>query len=280
MYYGRVFVAPTVVTHNAQFMQGGKVVVLRGVDVPADTLPTITDKLGNVRFVRIRVNWAAIEPTQGNFDTSTDGPIDRLDQRVAQYQAEGIQVLIDFHITSTNPMPDWAEAGTGPDWWTDPNSVNTYWPFVQMMVLRYQSYANVMGFELWNEPQGAPATAAGTDQVIRWQAQLIKRIRTIDKQRAIVVMLRGGWDQGLRHAQLQHFGDTHHLVLDFHDQFCGCLANERGRVLPRRRELGQIVSRYDQRPVEPIHRHKGRPSRPPGLRRSLGQGAAPAGAGG
>ena len=74
------------------------------------------------------------------------------------------------------------------------------------------------------QPQGAPATAAGTDQVIRWQAQLIKRIRTIDKQRAIVVMLRGGWDQGLRHAQLQHFGDTHHLVLDFHDQFCGCLA--------------------------------------------------------
>lgn len=225
MYYGRVFVAPTVITHNAQFMRDGKVVVLRGVDVPPDTMPTIVDKLGNVTFVRIRVNWAQIEPTEGTFDTSPDGPIDRLDQRVEAYQAEGIQVLIDFHITSTNPMPDWAEAGTGPDWWTDPNSVDKYWPFVQMMVLRYQAYANVMGFELWNEPQGAPATAAGTDQVIRWQARLIKRIRTIDKQRAIVVMLRGGWDQGLRHAQLQHFGDTHHLVLDFHDQFCGCFAN-------------------------------------------------------
>ena len=216
-----MFVAPTVVTHNAQFTRNGQVVALRGLDVTGQTVPKLIDELGNVTLVRIRVNWADIEPAKGEFDATE---LAELDDVVQTYEADDVQMLIDFHITSTNPMPAWAKADAGPDWWADHKTMMAdYWPFVQMMVLRYQAYADVMGFELWNEPQGAPATAAGTDEVIRWESALITQVRKIDKVRALVVMLRGGWDQGLRHANLHHFADTQHLVLDFHDQFCGCL---------------------------------------------------------
>ncbi len=233
MYDLLVYAAPTVVTHNAQFINraSGQVVALRGINTPANTTPKLVDELGNVTFVRIRVNWSEIEPSAGQFDTAAGGPLDDLDQRVEDYAAEGINVLIDFHVTATNPMPVWASQATGPDWWADPTSPGLYEPFADMMVNRYDAYANVMGYELWNEPQGAPATAAGTDEVIRWESKVIASIRQIDTQRAIVVMLRGGSDLGLRHAQLHHFTDTRHLVLDFHDPFCGCVTNAKGRYV-------------------------------------------------
>ena len=195
------------------------------------TTPTIVDKLGNVNFVRIRVNWSEIEPTEGQFDTAAGGPLDELDQRVADYEDKDVNVLIDFHVTTTSPMPTWASDQTGPDWWADPKSPGLYEPFVDMMVNRYDAYPNVMGYEIWNEPQGAPATAAGTDEVIRWESKIIASIRQIDTQRAIVVMLRGGSDLGLLHAQLHHFTDTRHLVLDFHDPFCGCVTNAKGKYV-------------------------------------------------
>ena len=233
MYDRLVYVAPTIVTHNAQFLdlQKNQVVVLRGIDAPAPTTPTIVDKLGNVNFVRIRVNWSEIEPTEGEFDTAAGGPLDELDQRVADYEDKDVNVLIDFHVTTTSPMPTWASDQTGPDWWADPKSPGLYEPFVDMMVNRYDAYPNVMGYEIWNEPQGAPATAAGTDEVIRWESKIIASIRQIDTQRAIVVMLRGGSDLGLLHAQLHHFTDTRHLVLDFHDPFCGCVTNAKGKYV-------------------------------------------------
>ena len=218
-----MFTPPVVITHNTQFMEAGAPIVLRGVDVPGDNTPTIVDKLGNVNFVRIRIDWADIEPSQGTFDPA---PLAKLDAEVQEYQADHVQMLLDFHITTANPMPAWAAANTGADWWTSASSLPDYEPFVNMMVNRYDGYSDVMGYELWNEPQGASSTAAGTEEVIRWESQLITDVRAIDKQRAIVVMLRGGWDLGLRHAKLHDFGDTHHLVLDFHDQFCGCLTGD------------------------------------------------------
>ena len=226
MYDGPVLaVPPDIITHNAQFTDrtSGQTVILRGVDITGDSFPKIVDKLGNVNFVRIRVNWADIEPTQGSF---SEPELDALDNVVEAAEAEHIEALIDFHFTSENPMPAWAQPAVPASWWTSSTSAGEFEPFVEMMVRRYSAFPNVIGYELWNEPQWAPATAAGTDEVIRWQAGVINDIRKIDKQRAIVVMLRGGWDQGLRHANLHHFGDTHHLVLDFHDQFCGCVGGD------------------------------------------------------
>ena len=285
MYDRLVYVAPTIVTHNAQFLdlQKNQVVVLHGIDAPAQTTPTIVDKLGNVNFVRIRVNWSEIEPTEGQFDTAAGGPLDELDQRVADYEDKDVNVLIDFHVTTTSPMPTWASDQTGPDWWADPKSPGLYEPFVDMMVNRYDAYPNVMGYEIWNEPQGAPATAAGTDEVIRWESKIIASIRQIDTQRAIVVMLRGGSDLGLLHAQLHHFTDTRHLVLDFHDPFCGCVTNAKGKYVSGYSADGESLIKPSPADVQwqsrrsRLRRNQGRPGAPSRVRRSLGQSAQPPG---
>jgi hypothetical protein len=210
------YVPPTVTTQGVHFMEAGKPIVLRGIDLPWNNVPNVMTMVGG-NFARVRVNWADMEPTAGSYDETN---LEKLDATVDELAQHNIQVLIDFHFLKDQPPPAWA-ALPG-DWWTNPASQTEYFPFVMMMVQRYQADANVMGFELWNEPQGAPSTAAGTAEVIKWQAALIKQIRTIEPQRALVVMLRGGWDQGLRQANLALFGPAKQLVLDFHDQFCGC----------------------------------------------------------
>ena len=137
MYDGPVFaVPPDIVTHNAQFTDrtSGQTVILRGVDVTADSFPKIVDKLGNVNFVRIRVNWADIEPTQGSFDPSPSSTPSTTGRAA---EAKHVEALIDFHFTTDNPMPAWARACRPGIGGPSPTSAGLYEPFVEMMVRRY-----------------------------------------------------------------------------------------------------------------------------------------------
>jgi Cellulase (glycosyl hydrolase family 5) len=198
---------PTIITKGDQFTEHGTVVRLQGLNVPAGQEPVIVTQLG-AKFVRIRVNWSDVEPNgPADLDPATPTPaVIAIDQQVADY-----------------PPPAWTDYATTSDWWTDPSSLSDFEPFVRFMVTRYQQYPNVMGFEIWNEPHGAADTRADTAQVIAWEAKVNALVRSLDQYRAVVVMVRNAWDQGLQQANLNAFGPTRHLVLDVHDQFCGCL---------------------------------------------------------
>jgi hypothetical protein len=208
---------PTVITSATQFTIAGRPVILRGINQEAGGTDSITTKLG-AKFVRIRVPWAAVEPREGVWSQ----PVLRsLDRQVRTYGREGVQVLLDFHTTNETPPPAWSGYFDHPYWFGWTHSIWVYLPFVKMMVTRYQRYPNVMGWEIWNEPHSQPNSAQGTTEVIRWENFFVKQIRQLDPDRAIVVQLRGGWDQGLTHAQLSYFTDINHLVLDFHENWSG-----------------------------------------------------------
>ena len=214
------YVPPTVTTHQAQFYVAGSPVVLQGINQQSGQTGGVVTKLG-AKFVRIWVRWSDIEPQPRVWNSTA---LDKLDSQVQAYSQQGVQVLIDFHSTARRPPPAWTQYQSRPDWFAWSSSKWMYLRFVRLMVLRYQAYANVIGWELWNEPQGLPATRAGTALIIRWQNFFINRIRQWDRRRAIVVQLRTGWDMGLTHADLSGFTQTSHLVLDFHDNWSGTQA--------------------------------------------------------
>src|SRR3954454_4956312 len=74
-----------------------------------------------------------------------------------------------------------------------------------------------------NEPDTGtlPRDHATTQLVVRWEAQVLGRLRAVDDTRTTVFMLRGGPSMGALHANLADFGQLGHLALDVHDYFAG-----------------------------------------------------------
>ena len=92
-----------------------------------------------------------------------------------------------------------------------------------MMVSRYGSHANVVGYEVFNEPMvgNLGENHASTQAVISWEAPIVNMIRLKDPERAVFFMLRGGGDNGLVNADFTKFGPMTNLVLDLHDYYNG-----------------------------------------------------------
>ena len=109
------------------------------------------------------------------------------------------------------------------DWWTDAVGRADYLAFVRMMVNRYGSHANVVGYEVFNEPMvgNLGENHASTQAVISWEAPIVNTIRLKDPERAVFFMLRGGGDNGLTNADFTKFGPMTNLVLDLHDYYNG-----------------------------------------------------------
>lgn len=210
------YVPPNIQTYHTHFIQYGRRVQLRGIDMMFGQGDSAAVRLG-ARFVRIWVPWSLVEPTRGRFDGAL---LSKLDTQVKEMRRDHINVLLDFHQTGKRPPPAWSGYRTHACWFCWSGSRALYWPFVQMMVLRYQKYANVMGFEVWNEPHPIPETAAGTNAIIQWDRWFVLHIRQLDRGRAVVVQLRSGWDYGMPDVKLTPL-QLPHVALDFHDNWAG-----------------------------------------------------------
>ncbi len=249
---------PWVTTAGGKFVdQNGKQVILRGFDVPVgqSNLAPIAAQLG-ANFVRIYVGWNAIEPrppVHGHYrwDAKVLG---QLDKEVAAYQAEHVNVLIDFHQFHWSPyfaqatckagksvcrasgVPAWFYAGGRFDatkrgeadaqaaFWTTESarSQGYYAAFAGMIAARYASAPNVVGYEIFNEPHPGRLgdTTDATNIMLRWQAGIRRAIQQVDPTRTVFIMCRGG-GEGVGTASLAPFGSLDHMALDWHDYFNG-----------------------------------------------------------
>jgi endoglycosylceramidase len=230
--------------------QTGLPVVLRGVNqqggagVQSNGLAL---SLGS-NFVRVLAPWSTVEDTApiGGLHTWNEAYLQRLDEQVSWYEDHGVNVLIDFHQYKWSPyfgtgetgIPGWFYNDVRPglypktdtgmkqamgDWWTDAVGRQDYLAFVRMMVNRYGSHANVVGYEVFNEPMvgNLGETHASTQAVVSWEAPIVNSIRLRDPERAVFFMLRGGGDNGIVNADFAKFGPTTNLVLDLHDYYNG-----------------------------------------------------------
>jgi endoglycosylceramidase len=230
--------------------QTGLPVVLRGVNqqggagVQSNGLAL---SLGS-NFVRIPASWSTVEDTApvGGIHAWNEAYLQRLDEQVSWYEERDVNVLIDFHQYKWSPyfgtgqtgIPGWFYNDVRPglypktddgmkqamgDWWTDAAGRQDYLAFVRMMVSRYGSHANVVGYEVFNEPMvgSLGETHTATQTVVSWEAPIVNAIRLRDPERAVFFMLRGGGDKGIVNADFAKFGSMTNLVLDLHDYYNG-----------------------------------------------------------
>ena len=219
-------------------------VILRGLSAKPGLVSPQVGAMG-ANFVRVECLWNQIETAPGVFSSSALG---KIDAQVAAYQGQGLNVLIDFHQAGLSPyfggasgVPSWyyadgrfnaqtGKAAAFAAWWTTESaqSLAAYIRFVQMMVARYSQYPSVMGYELFNEPQpGALGdTAAATQDILAWQAQVRAAAVAVDPRRAMFVMARAGGLLGLRDSDFSVFGDLSGLAIDIHSYSTGLNGND------------------------------------------------------
>ncbi len=242
-------VAPWITTSNGHFVDAstGQTVLLRGVDVTVSGgsfYQRAKTTLG-ANFVRLTPSWEEIEPNApvGGVHVYDESYLSQLDAQVAWYQAHGVDVMIDMHQSdwssyfaaldgSARGMPPWlydtnparypvTQAGLAQaeaDFFTDPQVKTWVEDLWTMLVDRYSSYPNVVGFEVISEPHaGAIDDAAATQALVDWQSDVAHVIAGRDPLATVFFMPRSGADLGLEGADFSSFSDLPHVALDFHD---------------------------------------------------------------
>ena len=235
-------VPPLVRSEGTQFVDtGGREVVLRGFNLIGPRAPKIWVKASELgaNFIRLPVIWSDIEPTRPvNGVHAWDTELLRaIDTQVRFHGDQGIHVLIDFHQLHWSPyfaasgrgIPAWFYAGKGftrmsdavGAWYTDPAGEAAFKAFVRMMVTRYRGFANVMGYQVWNEPwSGTLGNNHGATQVVLdWQARIRQEIVALDPLRTVVIQARGGGNLGLKNGDFSAFGSLKNLAVDLHSYF-------------------------------------------------------------
>ena len=241
-------VAPGVHTTGTGFADAtGAPVYLRGFD--AIGYPAKAADLG-ANFVRMPVYWSDIEPSPpvGGRHSWNEAALAAIDDRVAAFSARGINVLLDFHqsgwssyftalTVNAQGIPSWfysseffpfpaTQKGLGQaraDFFTNPATIPYYQAFVDLLVRRYRSYSNVVGYELFNEPPSGALgqNHAATQAVIAWEAGMLRFVRSLDSARTIFLFVRQGGDLGFLNADLSALGSLANVAIDLHDYFVG-----------------------------------------------------------
>jgi len=229
--------------------QAGAAVYLRGFDANSEMAYRKAGDLG-ANFVRVAIYWSDLEPTPPtngvhNWDA---GQIAKLDAEVQYLANRKVNVLLDLHQSGWSPyftnitkdargMPAWlyspgyfpqpmSQEGLGlakKDFATNPAIFPYYRDFAQLIVDRYRGFANVVGYELYNEPQPGKlgSNHTGTQTLIAFQGKLLQYLRTLDPLRTYVVFTRQGGDLGYLNADISAWAPTVDVALDFHDYFVG-----------------------------------------------------------
>ena len=241
-------VAPWVHASGTGFVDAaGAPVYLRGFD--AIGYPARAAALG-ANFVRMPVYWSDIEPAPpiAGHHSWNDAALATIDDRVQALAARGINVLLDFHqsgwssyftalTVNAQGIPSWfyangffpfpaTQKGLGQaraDFFTNPAAIPYYQAFVELLVRRYRSYPNVVGYELFNEPPSGALgqNHAATQAVIAWQAGMLRFVRSLDPERTVFLFTRQGGDLGFLNADLSALGSLAKVAIDLHDYFVG-----------------------------------------------------------
>ena len=248
---GATAAAPWITTQGRAFVDAnGKPVILRGVNVHPSHAVAPVATIG-ATIARVFVRWSDVEPSApvGDAHAWSASKLAQLDSMVAGLRDRGVSVEIDLHqcgwsshwaalrVGQCNAgIPDWyyadgrypltleGRAAAIAAWWTTEadRSHAAYVPFVEMMVRRYSSFANVVGFGLVNEPPHGtlgPTTEA-TNAILAWQVPVAQAVRAIDPLRAIFFMCRED-AAGVGTADLSQITAVGHTVLDWHDYVSG-----------------------------------------------------------
>ena len=253
-------VAPDVTARGTSFVMHGAPVQLEGYDVQISEPSVYTQAARlNANFVRLVAPWSTIEPAK---PTGAPGhmvhhwnaaALTALDREVKALGKQGVQVLIDFHQYHWSPyfaklqchgqvkvchatgVPAWFYAGRYPvtataaaaartAFWTSDKQASLYYfsAFADMMAARYGKFANVVGYEIFNEPHAGhlPDTTGTTNIILAWENQIYTSMHAVDPARTMFIMCRGG-GEGVGTADLGQFGKGAKIALDFHDYFNG-----------------------------------------------------------
>jgi len=242
-------VRPWVKTKGRSFVdQSGAKVVLRGFNAQGWIKKAI--EMG-VNFIRLPIYWDEIEPNPpaGTTHSWNNDRLIQMENYVNALQAANINVLIDFHQSGWSDyfsaitgkghgLPSWLYSdaffpfpatskglsAARKDWFTNDAYLPYWYAFVQVVVEQFRGYPNVVGYEVFNEPQpGALGqNHLGTQTIIEWQAARAKFIKTLDKYKTIFIFTRQGGDLGWLNADFSPFGSTMQgYALDYHDYFTG-----------------------------------------------------------
>jgi len=243
-------VAPWVQSSGTRFVdQSGNPVYLRGFDANRSMSYKKAAGLG-ANFVRIPIYWSDLEPNPpvGGVHSWDAAELAALDAEVQLLQSQNVNVLLDLHQTGWSPyfteitqdargMPAWlygpdyfpqpmSQVGLGlakMDFATNPAILTYYAAYVELLVRRYRTYPNVVGYEPYNEPQPGRLgpTHEGTQALIAFQAQLLRLIQSLDPQRTVFLSVRQGGNLGFLNADLSAWGPLTHVAIDLHDYFIG-----------------------------------------------------------
>jgi Cellulase (glycosyl hydrolase family 5) len=251
----RGLVAPWLRERGTRFVAAdGRGVILRGINAgpskPSEYRQAA--RLG-ANLVRVPVYWSEIEPQppRGGVHRYDRAALAVIDREVRFLRSHGVAVLIDFHQFHWSPyftdpsgrsaprrasgIPGWlyahgrypktpaGRANATAAFYGDRRATAAYRGFAAMMAARYREFANVIGYEILNEPPTGtlPDTHANTQRLIAWEAKIRAAIASRDPLRTVFFMLRTGNDLGVEHADLQPFGSLRHLALDLHDYYAG-----------------------------------------------------------
>ena len=229
--------------------QNGNPVYLRGFNANSSMGYKKAAALG-ANFVRIPVYWSDLEPNApvDGVHSWDETELAALDAEVQLLQSQNVNVLLDLHQTGWSPyftditqdargMPAWlyspayfpqpmSQLGLGlakKDFGTNPSILPYYAAYVELLVRRYRSYPNVVGYEPYNEPQPGKLgpTHDGTQALIAFQAQLLQLVQSLDPQRTVFLSTRQGGDLGFLNADVSAWGTLTNVALDLHDYFIG-----------------------------------------------------------
>lgn len=213
----RAFAADPIVTVSGDhFVQAGKPITLRGVDMAynSDYFLKYVKPVG-ANYVRIRVRWVDVEPTEGVINQSE---LDKLDVVVKYMQAQGINMDIDMR--GANPAPSYVST-TG---FFTTNAAKTqaqYKVFVGKMVKRYSNFSRVVGFGIFNEPHCCGIGVRASAATLKWEAPIKDYISSLAPKRAVFFNVRGG-NYGIKRACFSCAGfKLHNAVFDWHSFYNG-----------------------------------------------------------
>jgi Beta-galactosidase len=139
--------------------------------------------IGSIRLWDSRVNWANLEPRQGEWDFS------RLDEFVNWAESRRLEIVLPLGLS-----PRWASArpdesgAYGPGNSAEPADINTWRTYVRAISKRYRG--RIAAYEIWNEANTKPFFTGSMQALAQLTLVAAEEIRRAD-QAALVVAPSG-----------------------------------------------------------------------------------------